>query len=133
MTPELAIPASNLKRIVIIGAGFAGLELVKKINTKLFQVVLLDKNNYHTFQPLLYQVATAGLETESIAEPVRNLFRKKKNFHFRMAEVTKVEEASKTVFTYKGQISYDYLVLGQGTKTNFFGCNPCFNYRFCVC
>ena len=76
------IPDINLPRVVIVGCGFAGLKLVQKINSKHYQVVLLDRNNYHTFQPLMYQVASSGLEPDSIVYPIRKLFRGKKHFHF---------------------------------------------------
>ena len=120
-THSLSIPDSKLHRIVIVGAGFGGLELVKKLDTNLFQVVILDKNNFHTFQPLLYQVATAGLNTESIASPVRDLFRKNKNFYFRIAEVTGVSNENNEVFTSIGTIKFDTLIFATGTTTNFFG------------
>ena len=82
------IPSSDLERVVILGGGFAGVELAKKLSSKKYQIVLLDKNNYHQFQPLFYQVATAGLEPSAISFPLRKLFQKNEQFHFR---VTKVE------------------------------------------
>ena len=115
------IPETNLKRIVIIGGGFGGLHLAKALKNKDFQVVMLDKNNYHTFQPLLYQVATAGLEPDSIAYPIRKIFKSTKHFYFRMAEVSEVIAEKKLVVTNIGTIDYDYLVLATGTTTNFFG------------
>jgi len=118
---SMIIPPSNLKRIVIIGAGFAGLELSKKLRNKGFEVVLLDKNNYHVFQPLLYQVATAGLEPDSIAHPLRKIFHDFDNFYFRMADVKSVDRESKKVLTDIGEIEYDYLVIASGSKTNFYG------------
>ncbi len=107
--------------MVVAGAGFGGLNLVRKLDSRLFQVVLLDRFNYHTFQPLLYQVATAGLEPDSVAGPVRKIFRKKKNFHFRMVTVRKVNPEQKIVETSAGAVSYDYLVLATGSVTNYFG------------
>jgi len=115
------IPDIDLPRIVIIGGGFAGLKLAKTLNTNLCQVVLFDTNNYHTFQPLLYQVATAGLEPDSIAYPLRKIFKNKKNFHFRMACVLEVDPEKNTIDTTVGQLEYDYLVIATGAKTNFFG------------
>lgn len=115
------IPASNLPRIVIIGGGFAGLKLARTIKSNRAQVVLIDKNNYHTFQPLMYQVATAGLEPDSIAYPIRKVFRNKKNFYFRWANVNKINIASKTIDTDIGSLAYDYAVVATGAVTNFFG------------
>ena len=116
------IPDSNLERVVIVGAGFGGIQLAKSLlHTKRFQVVLLDKHNYHTFQPLLYQVATGGLEPDSIAYSIRQIFHKKKNFIFRMSEVEKIDCDEKEVHTNIGEITYDHLVIATGTKTNLFG------------
>lgn len=115
------VPKIDLPRIVVIGCGFAGLKLCKKINTKNHQVVLLDKNNYHTFQPLMYQVASAGVEPDSIIYPIRKVFKGKKNFHFRMTEVKNVDTDSKTVHTSIGDIDYDHLVIATGAATNYFG------------
>lgn len=115
------IPESNRPRIVIIGGGFAGLQLAKGLKNKRFQVVMLDQNNYHTFQPLLYQVATAGLEPDSIAYPLRKIFKKHEHFYFRMAKVFEVIADKKLVVTSIGSVHYDYLVIATGTTTNFFG------------
>lgn len=115
------IPASDYKRVVVIGGGFGGLNLAKALKGKPFQVVMLDKNNYHTFQPLLYQVATSGLEPDSIAYPIRKIFKSQNNFFFRMATVSKVDDSRKEVHTDIGTINYDYLVIATGTTTNFFG------------
>ncbi|MBK7971692.1 MAG: NAD(P)/FAD-dependent oxidoreductase [Bacteroidetes bacterium] len=115
------VPDSPLKRIVIAGGGFGGITLVKKFRNKNFQVVLIDRNNYHTFQPLLYQVATGGLEPDSIAYPLRKIFHGYKNFYFRMAEIQRVDTHSKVVETDAGPISYDYLILACGSTNNFFG------------
>jgi NADH dehydrogenase len=114
------IPEIDLKRVVIIGGGFAGLNLAKRLNKKHFQVVLLDKNNYHTFQPLLYQVASSGLEPDSIAYPIRRTFKNQKNFYFRLSEVLELHTASKYITTTTGNLSYDYLVIATGAITNFF-------------
>jgi NADH dehydrogenase len=115
------IPESKYPRVVIIGGGFAGVNLAKALGNKAVQVVLLDKHNYHTFQPLLYQVSTAGLEPDSIAYPLRKIIKNHKNTVFRMAEVIQIEPTSQTVSTSIGDINYDYLVIATGTKTNFFG------------
>lgn len=115
------IPHANIPRIVIIGGGFGGLQLAKTLKNKRFQLVLLDQNNFHTFQPLLYQVATAGLEPDSIAYPIRKIFKEQDNFYFRMAEVNRVDTAQKIIYTNIGELSYDYLVLATGSNTNFFG------------
>lgn len=120
---KIDVPEMNMPRVVIIGGGFGGLELVKGLKNKDFQVVLLDRNNYHTFQPLLYQVATAGLEPDSIAFPIRKIFKKYKNFHFRLAEVERVDPELKQIYTNIGQLHFDYLVIATGSKTNFFGNN----------
>ena len=115
------IPESNLPRVVIIGGGFGGLQLAKRLKNKPFQVVLIDRHNYHAFQPLLYQVATAGLEPDSIAYPIRKVFEGQKEFYFRMAEVTELKTDEKAIETSQGKLQYDYLVLATGSKTNFFG------------
>ncbi len=115
------IPTIDLPRVVIIGCGFAGLKLAKTLNDKEYQVVLLDKNNYHTFQPLMYQVASSGLEPDSIVYPVRKVFKGKKHFHFRMANVKEIHEESKEILTNIGSITYDYLVIATGAISNFFG------------
>lgn len=119
--PVPRIPESNCKRVVIIGGGFAGLKLAMLLPAKLFQVILLDRNNFHQFQPLLYQVATAGLEPSSISFPLRKIFQKKKHIHFRVAEVQRVNPIANTVFTSIGTLDYDYLVLAMGADSNFFG------------
>lgn len=115
------VPHRDLPRIVIIGCGFAGLKLAKSINTKHYQVVLFDKNNYHTFQPLMYQVASAGLEPDSIVYPIRKVFNKKENFHFRMADVHQIDAEKKLLHTSVGVLDYDYLVMATGAMSNFFG------------
>lgn len=115
------IPDTNRKRIVIIGGGFGGLKLIDKLRHSNFQIVLLDRNNYHQFQPLLYQVATAGLNAGSIAFPFRKDFRRYPDFHFRMTEVTRILSEDSAVETTVGRITYDYLVIAAGTTTNYFG------------
>jgi NADH dehydrogenase len=110
-----------LKRIIIIGAGFAGLRLARKLKKHKLEIWLIDKNNYHQFQPLFYQVATAGLEPSSISFPLRKLFRGYKNVHVRRAEVTSVDTSERLVFTSIGSLRYDYLVIATGAGNNFFG------------
>ncbi len=115
------IPNSSHPRVVIIGAGFAGLNLIKKLGNKPFQVIIIDRYNYHCFQPLLYQVATGGLEPSSIAHPIRKFANDYNNVLLRVAEVSAINAKENYITTSIGDISYDYLVLATGTKTNFFG------------
>lgn len=115
------IPETSFKRIVVIGAGFAGLKLARTLRKSQFQVVLLDKNNYHQFQPLFYQVATAGLEPSSISFPLRKIFHNTPNVIFRMTEAKKIDQNQNRLFTNSGYIDYDYLVLAMGADTNYFG------------
>ncbi len=117
----LNIPNINLPRVVIIGGGFGGINLAKALKNDPVQVVMLDKNNYHTFQPLLYQVATGGLEPDSIAFPLRKLLKGSEHFHFRLAEVKEIDPVNKVVFTNLGPLEADYIVVATGSKTNFFG------------
>ena len=115
------IPSTNFPRVVIVGGGFGGIELAKKLKNKEVQVLMLDRHNYHTFQPLLYQVATGGLEADSIAFPLRKIFKGHKNFTFRVTDVTAVNPERNVIQTSIGEIEYDYLVLATGSETNFFG------------
>lgn len=108
-------------KVVIIGGGFGGIETAKGLKNKEVEVVLLDRNNHHTFQPLLYQVATGTLDAPSIAFPFRKMFRKQENFTFRMADVHRIDAENKRINTDIGPISYDYLVIATGATTNFFG------------
>ena len=112
---------TSLPTIVIIGGGFAGLALVKKLNNKPYRVILLDKYNYHTFQPLLYQIASAGLSADSIAFPFRRKIGKYPNIIFRMAEAKKVDTTKQCVETSVGSFHYDYLVIATGSTSNYFG------------
>ncbi len=121
ITDEICLPDSDLPRIVIIGGGFAGLALVEKLKHKEVQVVLFDKNNFHQFQPLFYQVATSALEPGSIVFPFRKQISGYKNVMFRLAEVEEIQPSLNKVITNKGIVSYDFLVLATGTTTNFFG------------
>lgn len=115
------IPETPKKRVVIVGGGFGGLKLARSLSARYFQVVLIDKNNFHLFQPLLYQVATAGLEPSAIAFPLRKVFQKQRHIHFRVAELHAVEASEMSISTSIGRIPYDYLVLAYGSSTNFFG------------
>jgi len=108
-------------RVVIVGGGFAGLELAKHLKDEAVEVVLIDRHNYHTFQPLLYQVATGALEAETIAFPIRRVFQKHKNLNFRLADVLKINPEKNSIDTTIGEITYDFLVLATGATTNFFG------------
>ncbi len=112
------------KRIVIIGAGFGGIALAKSLRGKPFHVLLVDKHNYHTFQPLLYQVATGGLEADSIAYPVRRIFRGSENVRFQMAEVLDLDVVNQCVKTSLVDVPYDYLVIATGSTNNFFNFEP---------
>lgn len=115
------IPNPHKERVVIIGAGFGGIKLAKTLSNKPIQVVIIDKHNHHTFQPLLYQVATAGMEAESVAYPIRKIFKRSKNVFFRMGEVVHIDEANKLVHFGDDDIHYDHLVIATGAVTNFFG------------
>ena len=115
------IPQTDLTRIVIIGGGFAGIELVRKLGGFNIQIILIDKHNYHTFIPLLYQVATAGLSPGDISSPLRDFMRDNKHFHFRMAKVQRVDAINKEIVTDIGTLAYDILVMASGSRTNFFG------------
>jgi NADH dehydrogenase len=109
------------KRIIVIGGGFGGLQLIEGLNEDLFDILLIDKLNHHQFQPLFYQVASSQLEPSSISFPLRKIFQKKKHLQIRMAEVKAVDPETSTVQTSIGSFSYDYLVIAIGCKTNFFG------------
>jgi len=115
------IPRTSFPRIVIIGGGFAGISLAKELTKQEVQVVLLDKNNYHTFQPLLYQVSTGGLEPDSIAYPIRKILKDFPNFHFRLANVEEINTLENKVLTDIGTLKFDYLVVASGSETNYFG------------
>jgi NADH:ubiquinone reductase (H+-translocating) len=108
-------------RVVIIGGGFGGINLAKKLKNEPVDVLLLDKHNYHTFQPLLYQVAMGSIEADSIGFPIRRIFTNQKNFAFNLAEVKTINPEKNTVTTDIGEIAYDYLVIATGADTNYFG------------
>ncbi|QES90776.1 NAD(P)/FAD-dependent oxidoreductase [Rhizosphaericola mali] len=118
---SLNIPDTDKPRVVIIGGGFGGLYAAHNLDSSKFQIVLFDKRNYHTFQPLLYQVATAGLQADAIAGPLRTTFKKKKNFFFRLLRVQKIDPDEKLVFTSSGSLHYDYLIIANGCRSNFYG------------
>lgn len=115
------IPKADTKRIVIVGGGFGGVALARKVCKEDYQVVLIDKNNYHQFQPLFYQVAMAGLEPSAISFPFRKLFQKRKNVFIRVAELLKVNSKGQYIETSLGKLDYDYLILSTGVSTNYFG------------
>lgn len=112
---------SNKQKIIVVGGGFAGIQLVRKLDDKLFDIVLIDKLNHHQFQPLFYQVATSQIEPSSISFPLRHVFRNKKNVRIRLAEVLSIDAPKNTIHTSIGEFQYDYLILAVGCKTNFFG------------
>lgn len=115
------ISDGSVKKVVVIGGGFAGLNFAQQLaKDRHYHITLIDRNNYNYFVPLLYQVATGFLEPSSISYPFRKLFREE-NVTFRMAELQKVDPATKTCYLSNGELSYDYLVFATGTKSNFFG------------
>ncbi|MDB5273196.1 MAG: hypothetical protein JWO58_1563 [Chitinophagaceae bacterium] len=109
------------KKIIIIGAGFAGLNVGRHLKNAPYDITLIDRNNYHQFQPLFYQVATSGLEPASIAFPLRRFFQKQSNIKIRMAEVAGVDAINNVIETNIGKLPYDYLIIATGADTNFFG------------
>lgn len=111
----------DFPKVIIVGGGFGGIQLAKRLKDKEVQILMLDRHNYHTFQPLLYQVATGGLEADSIAFPLRKIFKGQTNLIFRNADVLSVDPISNTIETTIGQFDFDYLVLATGSNTNFFG------------
>ena len=118
---SINIQRNQKKRVVIVGGGLGGLRLAEDLYGSGMQVVLIDKNNFHQFPPLIYQIASAGIDPSSISFPFRQLFRKRKDFYFRMAEARMVDTEKKILQTSIGKIDYDYLVLAAGATTNFFG------------
>jgi len=115
------IPAPSYQRVVIVGGGFAGLKLARELKGSSYQVVMIDKNNYHQFQPLYYQVATSGLEPSAIAFPIRKVFKRSPQMIFRMLELVQVNASAREIETNAGWLKYDYLVLAIGADTHFFG------------
>src|SRR3989454_7782004 len=123
-------PAAGRPPVVIVGAGFGGLRAARALRKAPVDVVLLDRHNYHLSHPLLYQVATAGLEPEQIAKPVRAILRRQPNFEFRMVEVTGVDFAARRVATDHGPVPYDFLILALGGETNYFGLDGIVRHGF---
>ncbi len=118
---KINIPESDRERVVVIGGGFAGLNFARRLARGNYQVVLIDRNNYHQFQPLFYQVAMSGLEPSSIIFPLRRLFHRMRNVYIRVTEVTAIEPEKKRFITPLGHCNYDHLVIATGATTNFFG------------
>ncbi|GAP13280.1 NADH dehydrogenase, FAD-containing subunit [Longilinea arvoryzae] len=112
---------TKIPQVVIIGAGFGGLKAARNLADAPVHVTLVDRNNYHLFQPLLYQVATAGVAPEEIAYPVRAVFRRQRNLDFQLAQVRRVDLEHCKLVTDQGELGYDYLILAAGGRTNFFG------------
>lgn len=120
-----------MKKVVVVGAGFGGLSLAKNLAKSSLEVILIDKHNYHTFQPLLYQVATAGLEAEEIAHATRGIFQGQTNFRFCLGEVVSVNWSQRNIYLKDGiEIGYDYLVIAAGGATNYFGVDGAEQYGF---
>jgi len=109
------------KKVVVIGGGFAGIQFVRKLDERLFDIVLIDKLNHHQFQPLFYQVATSQIEPSSISFPLRNIFKKKNNLQIRLAEVSQILPFQNKIETTIGDFNYDFLVIAIGCQTNFYG------------
>lgn len=121
---------TNRQRIIILGAGFGGLKLARKLNGSDYEVYLIDKHNYHQFQPLMYQVATARLEPSSISFPLRKVFQYSKNVNIRIAEISRVDTDRKILYTSIGELTYDHLVIALGCTTNYFGNTRIESYSF---
>lgn len=117
---HFCIPENNYPKIVVIGAGFAGINFIKKLQDKPVQIILIDQNNFHQFQPLLYQVAISGLEPDSVVSPIRKLFKSCINMIYRMAKVEKIDTENNCVYTNIGYVNYDYLVIATGSSTNYY-------------
>ncbi len=115
------IPETQKPRVVIVGAGFAGINLAQRLSNKRYQVVIIDRNNFHQFQPLLYQVAMSGIEPSAIAFPLRKHFRNKHDVHIRVAELLSINPEARNIITSEGLVNYDILVLATGVTTNFYG------------
>ena len=121
-----------LPLVLIVGAGFGGLRAARALRKAPLRVALVDRRNYHLFQPLLYQVATAGLAPEEIAHPVRGILRSQRNFTFHLAEVTGVELDARRLHTQNGPLAYDYLILAMGSETNYFGLDSLAQHGFAL-
>jgi NADH dehydrogenase len=118
---HFCIPNNNYPKVVVIGAGFAGINFIKKLENKPVQIILIDEKNFHQFQPLLYQVAISGLEPDSVVSPIRKLFKSCVNMIYRMAKVEYIDTENNCVQTNIGFVNYDYLVIATGSSTNFYG------------
>ncbi|PRD56960.1 NAD(P)/FAD-dependent oxidoreductase [Sphingobacterium gobiense] len=118
----------SFPRVIIIGGGFGGVEVARSLKEKEVEVLLIDRNNFHTFQPLMYQVATGTLAADAISFPIRKMFKSQQNFRFRMADVTEIDHVQKIVKTSVGDYDYDYLVIATGATSNFFGNNQVEKY-----
>jgi NADH dehydrogenase len=116
------------KKVIVIGAGFAGIQFVRNLDTTIFDCLLIDKINHHQFQPLFYQVATSQIEPASISFPIRNIFKNKKNLQIRLANVDEINIDKNEINTDIGNFEYDYLVIAIGCTTNFFGNNNISEY-----
>ena len=117
---SLNIPDTDKPRVVIVGGGFGGVHLLKRLKRKAFQIVLIDRYNYHTFQPLLYQVATAGLEPDAVAGPFRKIINRRRDVYFRMLSASRVDPEHHTLYTNAGRLHYDILVIATGSQINYF-------------
>ena len=111
----------SFPRVIIIGGGFGGVEVANHLKDKEVEILMIDRNNFHTFQPLMYQVATGTLAADSISFPIRKMFKSQANFRFRMAEVEEIDQEQQIVRTSVGDYDYDYLVIATGATSNFFG------------
>lgn len=111
----------SFPRVIIIGGGFGGVEAAKQFKDKEVEVLLIDRNNFHTFQPLMYQVATGTLAADAISFPIRKMFKSQENFRFRMGDVLEIDQQEKIVKTSVGDYDYDYLIIATGATSNFFG------------
>src|SRR4051794_21902613 len=117
----MKIHQRNLPRVVIIGGGFGGLEAAKALRKTNVRVTLLDRQNHHLFQPLLYQVATAALSPADIAEPLRHILRKQENAEVLFGEAQRIDVDQKRVITADGEVEYDYLIIAAGARHSYFG------------
>lgn len=117
-------------KIIVVGGGFGGLQLVRRLDENLFDVLLIDKLNHHQFQPLFYQVATSQIEPANISFPLRNIFNRKKHVQIRLAEVLRIEDTQNKIVTSIGEFEYDYLIIATGCKTNYYGNNNIRNNSF---
>ena len=121
----------HTKHIIIVGGGFAGMKLARTLNNHPgYQITLIDRHNYHEFQPLFYQVATASLEASSISFPLRKIFQRSKNVRIRITDLLSVDPSANTIQTTSGSFTYDYLVLAMGCDTNYYGNKNIMEYAF---